>query len=1251
MLTLGILRIFALEHLILFFLYMGFAIFVLSRNYKNPLHRRFFLFLVLVSLVSFFEFLLRQSRDYREASFWLKWLFIWPFVFASLVDLLVVFSGFAGRPGVRVFVGLIYVFSLIVSLVYLFSKFLFKGPVLFSWGWEIGVRNEIIVIVIYLLFLLFFVISTVLFYRGYHRVHGEEGKKRFFYVALGILFPILIELIYLIIYHALGSIGYKILTEPFLISLVVIGLAIKREEMFNISPERNIGEIVSTLNLILIMVDIHGRIRWANNKVCDFLGYERDELHHLKLSDILPAERRQNLVLFSDPFVMKEVSNREVLFETREGKELPVLLNSLSIKDKAGNIVGYVISASDISGQKHLESRYRLEEVKFRTLFEFSPDATVITDREGNILEVNNAVERIFELPRENFIGESVFKLPFFEKSRAEEIREIMGRNRKGEIVGPKEFAVELASGKRLYLEVSTRPFSIGSDRLVIVIIRDVTDKKARELGLIDAFSRLSAYKEAIDRFAIFVEGDSMGFVREVNDKFCSVFGFSREEIVNHHMKELASGDVAESVYNGLRTSLKRNKWWNGIMKFTRKDGSPIYLEVFAQPFFRDGEFFEFWFFGFDVTELKELVEKTKRLESAKTVFLASMSHELRTPLNGVLGFIELLSSTELTAEQAEYIENIKNSAQSLLEIISDILDFSKIERGKLELEYVEFNLLNMAKSVMDIFVPRAEKKRIDLLMYVDPRINSTVMGDPLRIKQVLINFISNAIKFTDSGGCILFEIVLKEDKRDYYELTFSVADTGIGIPRDKIELLFNEFYQVDGTLSKGYGGTGLGLSISNNLVRMMGSEIKVESEYGKGSRFYFDIVLKKRSGLKRKLEDYRLENLSVAFFYSIKELSFSNLIRYFSFMGCRVETFTDIDELVADWERSGSYDLVVLGCKAEDSEDVIRTRLIKIKNLPAVIVCSRNQIRTLGDDVLGTRHAVVFKPFLFERLYRAVGGVISGRVDLGKESLHGARVKEKRKRMSYGGKRVLVAEDNEINQRLMYEILRKYDLEVSVVADGREAVEAFRRTSYDMVFMDVSMPILDGVSATAFIRDVDRGRGKHTPIVALTAHAVRGDREKYLESGMDDYVTKPISIDSIERVLRRYLGESAAVEREGRKPSPKEESRVIGIVERTAKTLGLDYEFVRALISKFIRNSMGIVNSLRERAEARDTGGVEKMAHMLKGAAGNLGLEDIARKAETIELAARAGEEIDYSGEIDKLCELIKIVKEEMNE
>ncbi len=1253
MLMVGNLRILAFEHLVLFFIYMGFAIFVLSRNYKSPIHRRFFSFLILVSLVSFFEFHLRQSRDYREASFWLKCLFIWPFVFATLIDLLVIFSGFRNLPAVRVFVRLTYAFSLVVSLLYLFSNFLFTGPVLFPWGWELKARNELFIVAVYLIFLLLFAVSTVMLYRAYHREHERERRKRFFYFALGILFPILVEIVYLIIYHAVKSIQYKILTEPFLISLVVIGIAIKREEVFKISPERNIGEIISSVNLILIMMDIGGKIRWVNNKTCDFLGYSKEEILKLKISDILPEAEKQNLILFSNPVVIREVTNREFLFKRKDGEELPVVLNSLSIKDKSGNIVGYIISASDISEQKNLESKYRLEEVKFRTLFEFSPDATIIMDREGNILDINNAVERIFGLSREDFVGQSVFKLPFFVSSQVERVREIVEQNRRGEIMGPREFDVELPDGRKLYLEVNSRPFSIGRDRLVIVIVRDVTDKKTKELSLVDAFSRVSAYKDAIDQFALFGEGDSMGFIREVNDKFCSVFGFSREEIVGHHIKELAAEDVAESVYEGLRINLKSNRNWNGIMKFTRKDGSPVYLEVFAKPFFKNGEFSEFWFFGFDVTELKELIEKTKRLESAKTVFLANMSHELRTPLNGVLGFIELLSNTELTEEQAEYIDNIKNSAQSLLEIISDILDFSKIERGKLELEYVEFNLVDMAKSVMDIFVPRAEKKRIDLLMYVDPRINSTVMGDPLRIKQVLINFISNAIKFTDSGGCILFSISVEEDREDYYKLTFSVSDTGIGIPGDKISLLFNEFYQVNGTFARGYGGSGLGLSISNNLVRMMGGKIMVESEYGKGSRFFFDIVLKKRGKLEKALKDYKLENLNVALFYLIRELSFSNLARYFESMGCRVTTFADIDELVADWKGSGNYNLIVLGCKAEDDINVIRDRLVKIKDLPAIVVCSRSQIKNLG-DALGSRHAVVFKPFLFEKLYRAIRWVLSGRVDLGGETLYRGRIREERRVMSFRGMRVLVAEDNEINRRLMYEILKKYELDISVVNDGREAVEAFRRADYDMVFMDVSMPILDGVSATAFMRDIDRKRGKHTPIVALTAHAVTGDRERYLESGMDDYITKPLSIDSIEIILNRYLKEvetgskEEGVSEEGRKNG---EVSKVDMVERTAGILGLEYEFVRGLMVKFVNNSANIIKSLRERIGAHDSEGIARIAHMLKGAAGNLGLEDIAREAESIEMAARAREEIDYSGKVDKLYKLIEIVGEEIRQ
>ena len=1245
MFRVGILRIFTLEHFILFFIYMGFAIFVLAKNYRGRLHRRFFIFLVLVALVSLFEFLLRQSRDFKEASFWAKFLFFWPFVFASLIDLVVTFSGFQRSLGARVFLAITYGFSLVVSFVYLFSNFLFKGPLLMPWGWEIETRAVIPIVIVYLVFIVLVAISSAMLYSAYRREKASESRKKFFYVALGILFPILVEVVYLSIYHTIGDRGYKVITEPFLVSVIVIAIAIKQEEVFRISPERYIGRVVSSIDLILVMVDTKGRIRWVNRKTCDFLGYREDELLKLNLSDILPLKGQgPEIILFSNPFVVKEVSNREFLFRTRDGEDLPVQVTSLNIKDMAGNIVGYVITGLDLSGQKKLEKKYRLEELKFKTLFEFSPDATIITDRAGNIVEVNSSVERIFNLSREALIGKNLVKLPSFSNYHSDGIRGILEENRKGEIVGPRELVIEREDGKQIFLEISARLFYAENDKLRIIVIRDITDKKAKELGLVDAITMLSAYKEAIDQFALFVEGDSMGIIRDVNDKFCSTFGFKREEIVNHHMKELSTGDIEKSVYESLRVSLRNNRIWNGIMKFVRRDGSAIYLNVFAEPFFKRGKLSGFWFFGFDVTELQGLIEKTKRLEAAKTVFLANMSHELRTPLNGVLGFIDLLSNTDLTEEQAEYIANIKNSAQSLLEIISDILDFSKIERGKLELEYGEFNLSDMAKSVMDIFVPRAEKKRINLLLYVDPGINYTVIGDPLRIKQVLINFISNAIKFTDSGGCILFELNIKRDDRDYYELTFSVSDTGIGIPRDKTDLLFNEFYQVDGTVSKGYGGSGLGLSISNNLVRMMGGEIKVESEYGKGSKFYFDIVLKKKNPLGRSIENYKFEGLRVAFLYSIEKLSFSNLTRYFTFMGCRVEVFTDIDELLVDWNRRGNYDLAVLCCNAGDNANDIRAKLSKVKELPAVVVCSKTQIRTL-ENSLGGRHTVVFKPFLFEDLYRSVKGVVSGRMDMGREALSGGRaLSRKGKKMRFPGKKILVAEDNEINQRLMYEILKKYGLSVSIANDGREAVEAFRGTNFDVVFMDVSMPILDGVNATAFMREIDRERGKHTPIIALTAHAVRGDMERYLNSGMDDYVSKPISIEAIERVLKRYLGEGV-IEDEEETPAGG-----VGVVERAASKLGLERGFVRELMEKFVRNGTEIVESLREKLRIHDTAGIEELAHRLKGAASNLGLKEVAEEAEKLELAAREKEEIDYSKEIDKLHKLIEIVREEMN-
>ncbi len=1249
----GVIGIFAFEQLILSFLYLSFGIFVLVRNPKNRIHKHFFFSSVLLFLISFFEFLVRQSSSYREAFFWLKCMFFWPFVAVSWIHLVILFSGFYYKKSLKLFVILSYSIASVFALFHLFFNTLLGEIKRFYWGWSIGREHDLGMLISFGVFSFMLIFSGIVLFRGYQRNHDEEKRKRTFYVFLGIFLPILLDMLFLVSYHIWGIPNYKIITEPFLISVVVIAYAIKKEEIFKVSLEQSISDVVLSIDFILFMVDINGRIVWANRKFFEFFGYPETLLSKLKFTNLIPSVLKSRVVVSFSPFVLSKLKGEEISFVDSVGREKPVTVNIVDIKDKNTNVVGYIVSASDISEKRAIERKYRFEEEKFKNLFEFMPYPIGIIDLDGNLQEGNNAIKVMFGFSREEFIGKNILDFPWFTPYDVKKMDIFLERLRTGKGVESEEFKLKspIDNGKELILEVIAKVFRGEIDNMAILIMRDITERRIREIRIADTLSKLSTYREAIDKFAVFVEVDREGFIRDINEKFCSVFGIERDKIIGHHIKELDSGGISEKTRLNLLKNVRKNEVWRGILKFILKSHEPIYLDMFVQPFRENGVFTKFWLFGFDVTELKRLIEETKRLEAVKTIFLANMSHELRTPLNGVLGFIELLSETELTEEQWEYIRNIKNSAQGLLDIISDILDFSKIERGKLNLEYVEFNIIDIAESIMNIFISSAEKREVDLLLYVDPKINYSVEGDSLRIKQVIINFISNAIKFTNRGGSILFEINLNVERDDYYDLTFSVSDTGVGIPKDKLDKIFDEFYQVDKTLSKGYGGSGLGLAISRELVRLMGGEIKVKSEYGKGTQFSFDIALKKVKPITNEINFDRLRKIKVAFLYSVKEIALSNLMRYFNSLEILVDYFSNIDRLLEEWERRGNFDLIVIGCSAHDSKEDILNRVARVKNLPALIICSTKQQSIIRESA-GKNHIVISKPFVADELAHALEVISVGDIERYESQNYKKRVKQRglETDLHLEGNRILLVEDNEINRQLMVKILEKYKLEIDVAEDGERATEIFRENYYDLVFMDISMPVMDGVDASVLIRMIERKqrRSKHTPIVALTAHAVRGDRERYLNGGMDDYITKPISIGEIERVLKKFLlsrdkRSSVNKKRAGFKGGKKIE---VDIINKSARELGLDYEFVRNLMSKFIHNSKKLIVRLYEEAKKNDLVEVAKIAHFVKGASGNLRLDEIFKQASVIEENANKEKQIDYIKEVEKLEDLIKILE-----
>src|SRR5713226_5581427 len=679
---------------------------------------------------------------------------------------------------------------------------------------------------------------------------------------------------------------------------------------------------------------------------------------------------------------------------------------------------------------------------------------------------------------------------------------------------------------------------------LGLVLLTSLADRRFSVQAL-ELESSEQRYRQIVETaLDAFVGMDSNGLITDWNAQAETIFGWPRSDTIGQVPAQvIVPGLYPDAHIQGLRHFLASGEGpvLNKRLETTalHRDGRefPVELTISA---IRTGEARRFAAFVRDITERKrseqELIAAKEAAEAgnrSKSEFLANMSHEIRTPLNGVMGMTDLAMETELTPEQREYLETVKMSADSLLTVINDILDFSKIEAGKIELDADDFNLRDSLEATLKTLALRGDEKGLELLCEVAPEVPEVVRGDSSRLRQVVINLVGNAIKFTDEGEVALQVRVEAEDGEDRI-LHFTVSDTGIGIPPEKQKVIFDPFTQADSSTTRKYGGSGLGLTISTRLVRMMGGEIWVESNAGGGSRFHFTVRLRASDakaievGTIAPPEMLRGVKVLVVDDNRTNRRILEGMLKRWEMKSRSVEGGEEaLAQLSAAREAGEPYALILTDMHMPKMDGFALVE--RIRQRPELSTATIMMLTSAGHRGDAARcqelgiAAYLLKPIRQSELREAIARVLGAREQKGAIPLI-TRFSLQDARDPTSILRVLLAEDNAVNQRLAVRLLEKRGHRVVVTANGREALAALEKESYDLVLMDIQMPEMDGFEATAAIREKEKGSGIHQPVIALTAHAMKGDRERCLAGGMDGYLSKPIRLQELDELLEAYV-------------------------------------------------------------------------------------------------------------------------------
>lgn len=928
------------------------------------------------------------------------------------------------------------------------------------------------------------------------------------------------------------------------------------------------------------------------------------------------------------------------------------------------SLVLYILFMFSLYAQRVITERRRVEntlretEERLRAFMDSAPDSFILFDSELNFVDINDATLKLHPpgTRKQDLIGRNITEIiPDVKTSgRLEKYKYVIKTGK------PLIFDDLVLHPKFGNKHISVWAFKVGKE--MGMIVSDITERKKTEDTIRESEEKFRMVSEQSPNM-IFIYNRSR--VVYANRKCVEVMGYRYEEFYSPYFDflKLISKESQDLIKANLKKHMRGEEVAPVEYSLITKDGKKIEAILTTKLIKYKGDHAILGTIT-DITERKKteqiLLKAKEQAEQAnrlKSEFLANMSHEIRTPLNAIIGMTELTLDSQLKAEQRDYLNNVKGSAHALLELLNDILDLSKIEADQVEPENIGFDLRLAVEGVTEAFAPRATAKGLELTCLVHHQVPSLLIGDPGRIRQVLMNLVGNSVKFTQKGE-ISISVKHEKETDNWVTILFSVKDTGIGIPLDKQEKIFESFTQADGTTTRKYGGTGLGLSICKRLVELMGGKISVKSEPDKGSCFWFTIRLEKQKRTEHtpQLLPPNIQGMR-ALVVDDNRTNRIVLGKMMESFGCYVQSAESGIEALKVLRRAVTqgklFNLVLLDMRMPDMDGEQTLRAIKsdpqIREVVVIVLTSvgvRGEVAQL--EALGCA-GYLMKPIKQSQLYDAiitVLGLKKSKAQNKQRSIVTRHTIAEQKRLST---HILLAEDDPVNRKLAVTVLARAGFSVDAVDNGQKAIQAFKDNDYDLILLDIQMPEMNGFEATKTIRQMEK-QEKHTPIIAITAHAMQGDKERCLKAGMDDYISKPLKPQNLIETIERWIRSTDTQDKSSIQDSTNKETpaEVVPINLRGAlERFGGDMDFFKEILDEFLSFMPRQLEILNEAVEQGDAAVTEREAHKIKGAAENVGAGRIAGLSFKLELFAQKGDLSDAREIITNLKNQLKFLEE----